>query len=488
MVKKTNLLKLIEPHFENYLVKDSYEVKTMKSKNLLTHIRFDLAFKLLYLEMKDKDVKFAKEIYIEHIRAFTLGKFTEPGNDDKNSIDTFLEEFDKTFEDIKTNGFDSSKTLIPLSQNGSIVNGAHRVASAMYLGKEVECVQIETGNNKYDYQFFYSRNVSRDILDTVATKFVEYADNVYIAIVWPTAVGHDEEIEKIIPNIVYRKNIDLNPNGAHNLISQIYYGEEWLGSVEDNFRGSQNKLLECFKYFDPLRVIAFQAYSLDQVLKIKNKIRDIFDVGKHSIHITDTKEEAIRTARIVFNDNSVHFLNYAKPNKYISTHRKIDTFKEFINANTLNSNDVLLDSSIILSAYGLREAKDTDYFCYDNSKIKVEFDDINIHDEELKYYGENKNDMIYNQKFYFYFNEIKFISFTQLYKMKTNRDEEKDKNDCKMMKALIENNKFKELLNKFKQSIYYQRIKLRIYFFYILKKTRLYNIIRSVYRVLKGKT
>ncbi|HCK0044366.1 TPA: hypothetical protein NW722_003875, partial [Vibrio cholerae] len=135
-------------------------------------------------------------------------------------------------------------------------------------------------------------------LDIAATKFVEYADNVYIAFVWPTAQGFDEEIERIIPNIIYRKNIKMTPNGAHNLLSQIYFGEPWLGTVENNFRGSKNKVTECFKTFDFMRVIAFQADSLDSVLQIKENIRQIFNVGKHSIHITDTKDEAIRMARM----------------------------------------------------------------------------------------------------------------------------------------------------------------------------------------------
>jgi hypothetical protein len=383
-------------------------------------------------------------------------------------------------------GFDSTETLIPLSKNGSIANGSHRVASAIFLNKEINCVRIDVNNHIYDYDFFYKRNISRDILDAVVTKFIEYASNVYIAFLWPIAVGHDKKIEEIIPNIVYRKEIKLNPNGAHNLLSQIYYGEDWIGSVKDNFRGSQGKLVECFKSFDPIRVIAFQADSLDEVLKIKDNIRDVFNVGKHSIHITDTKEEAIRTARIVFNDNSIHFLNYAKPNQYISTHRKIDMFKDFIKENELNSNDVLLDSSIMLSAYGLREAKDTDYFCSDNQKIKVRFYDINIHDEELKYYDENKNEMIYNQNFYFYFNNIKFISFSQLYKMKTNRNEEKDKNDCKMMEALIENNRWKEYISKIKQNMYYGQIKLRKKIISFLQNLGLYNLSRKVYRVIRG--
>lgn len=96
------------------------------------------------------------------------------------------------------------------------------------------------------------------------------------------------------------------------MLSQIYYGEEWLGNVENNFKGSQGKLVECFKNFEPVRVIAFQADNLEEVIEIKEKIRDIFKIGKHSVHITDTKEEAIRVARIVFNNNSIHFLNYDK--------------------------------------------------------------------------------------------------------------------------------------------------------------------------------
>lgn len=481
------VLSRVEKHFQESLNKENYKIKKTKAINLLTHTRFDLAFKLLYLEMMDKDVRFAKEIYKDHIRAFSLGKFTEPGNEEKNSIERFIEEFHKTFKDIKNNGFDNSKTLIPLSKNDSIANGAHRIASAIYLNKDVECVQIDTANHIYDYKFFYSRNVPSEMLDVVATKFVEYADNVHMAFLWPTAKGNDKEIEKVIPNIVYRKEMTLTPNGAHNLLSQIYYGEEWLGSVEDDFRGSKGKLVECFKTFEPLRIIAFQANSLDDVLKIKDKVREIFNVGKHSIHITDTKEEAIRVARVVFNDNSIHFLNYAKPNRYISTHTKIDKFKEFIVKNELDVNDVVLDSGIVLSAYGLRESSDIDYFVDDNEKLKYHNEELEYHDEELEYHDEEKLELIYNPKNYFYFNDFKFISFNQLYKMKQNRAEEKDKNDFKMMEALIENDRFKKIVNKWKQNIYYAKIKIKSKCIELLKKIGLYEITKNIYRRINAK-
>jgi hypothetical protein len=486
-ISKSELIELVDEHFYTDFNAESYTVQNINAVDLLTSHRFDLVFKLLYLEMKDRDIEFAKELYIEHIKAFTLGTFNEPGNDEKNSIERFIEVFDNIFEEIKNKGFDASKSLIPLSKNGSIANGAHRVASSIFLEKKVPCVSLNGYDHLYDYDFFYKRNIDQNSLDTVVTKFVEYASNIYIAFIWPTAVGNDNKIEEIIPNVVYKKEIRLNVNGAHNLLSKLYFGEDWLGSVEDNFKGTRGKLVECFKTFDPVRVIAFQAESLDEVLHIKEKIRDIFKVGKHAVHITDTKEEAIQTARLVFNDNSVHFLNHAKPNKYASTHKKIDDFKLFMKENNLDSKDLLLDSSIILSAYGLREANDTDYLCSDNSKIESNFNDINMHDEVLKYYDKKKNEMIYNPKFYFYFNDVKFISFSQLYKMKTKRDEKKDKNDCKMMEALIEEDKLKVFISQFKQTLYYQQIKFRQNTVFLLQKLGLFEMTRTVYRKLKGR-
>ena len=485
IVSKDNLKKFIEPHFHKDLQKENYEIVSKKALDLLTHTRFDLAFKLFYLDMKDKNEKLAEKVYLEHIRAFSLGKFTEPGNEEKRGKEKFVEEFNKTFENIKENGFNAKKTLIPLSKNGSIANGAHRVATSIFLGNNVDCIQIKTSDHIYNYDFFYNRGVETKILDMIATKFVEYADNIYIAFIWPIGIKREDEVEKIIPNIVYKKEIKLTPNGAHNLISQIYYGEDWLGSIENNFAGAKAKLVKCFKTFDEFSVYAFQAKNLKEVLEIKENIRNIFNVGKHSVHITDTKEEAMRVVNTIFNDNTLHFLNYAKPNKFLSTYEKINRFKDFIKANNLDINDIVIDGSMVLSCYGIREAKDIDFFCNDNSKIKIKFEDINIHDEELKYYKKEKQDIIYDARNYFYFEDLKFVSFDLFYKMKKNRNEEKDRNDIRMMEALIESNKTKEIVNKLKQQFFYFKIKSRQNIIELLQTLGLFPVARKIYKKIK---
>lgn len=488
MILRNELLKRVEPFFIDSLLQPSYEIKIIPSKLLLTHTRFDLAFKLLYIEMLEKDVAFANYVYKEHIRAFSLGSYQEPGQEDKSSIERFYSTFNEIFADIKSKGFDSSKSLIPLSENGSIANGAHRVASAIYLNKEIASVKIDTNDHIYDYRFFYKRNVAIELLDVAATKFVEYADNVHIAFIWPAAHGHDQQVENVIPNIVYRKDVKLAPNGAHNLLSQIYLGEPWLGSVENNFSGSKGKLAECFKTFGPVRVVAFLAPSLDEVIVIKEKVRNIFDVGKHSIHITDTKEEAVRLARVIFNDNSIHFLNHAQPNKYQKTHRRLAKFRTFISDNHMDTEDIVLDGGIVLSLYGLRNASDIDYLAAKALSIEYNDEELECHDEELKYHDEGKNELIYNPKYYFYFNDMKFISFDQVYRMKNNRNEIKDKNDCKLMESLIESNQFKKIKGKIKQNVYYGKIKLRLKLIYLFKLLGVFGLAKKVYRAMKNES
>lgn len=306
---------------------------------------------------------------------------------------------------------------------------------------------------------------------TAISKSIEYSDDTYIACIWPTAQGCNNEIESIIPNIIYKKDIKLNVNGAHNFLSQVYYGETWLGDVKNNFKGASSKMIGCFKTFNPIRIIVFQADNFETVLGIKEQIRALFSVENHSIHITDTKEQAIRIDRMVFNNNSVHFLNYAKPNRYALFHQKIIKFKEFIQKNKLNPDNLLLDGGIILSAYGLRKSDDIDYFIDDNAKVKYSYSELDNHDDELKYHDIDKLELIYNPKFYFYFNDLKFIAFNQLYIMKKNRSEAKDINDCKIMDAIKDENNFKQKVSRVKSSIFYFRIRYR-------KKIRLcYNLI-----------
>ncbi len=490
-MKKQDFKNLVEPFIYENLKYDNYEVYKMDPINLLTWNRFDLAFKLFYLDYKAKNNQLALQVYREDIKSQTLGSFEEFGKEEKDTFAKYILEFEKTFYSIKKNGFRKDETVIPLSEANTILNGAHRVASAIYLHKEVSCVKLDLPIMTCDYKYFYERNVPVDVLDMVATKFIEYSENTYIAFLWPSGAGNNIEAESKFSNIVYKKKIKLTPTGGFNLLYELYAHMDWVGSKIDGYRGIQQKLVECFPCFESFTVIVFQSESLEKVRMIKEQVREIHNIGFSSIHITDTKEEAIRVSRLILNENGLHFLNYAKPKKYKSTYNKIEKFKSFIEKNEATPNEILLDSGIVLSIYGLRESCDIDYFIDDNSKIKYTDKEFEYHDEELKYHNEEKFELIYNPRFYFYFDDLKFISFAQLYKMKKNRNGEKDINDCKIMEALIENNAIKKKINQIKQSFFYFKIKAKKniweFIFNVLRKTRLYYFTRIIYRKLRGR-
>ncbi len=73
--------------------------------------------------------------------------------------------------------------------------------------------------------------------------------------------------------------------------------------------------------------------------------------------------------------------------------------------------------------------------------------------------------------------------------MKSNRNEEKDRNDCLMMKSLLEGNLYKKSKAQISQKIFYFKIKSRRKFMDLsmsfLKTVGVYKLVRSIYRKLK---
>jgi hypothetical protein len=202
---------------------------------------------------------------------------------------------------------------------------------------------------------------------------------------------------------------------------------------------------------------------LAAVQEIKKKVREFYGIGNHSIHITDTKDEAIEIANILFSDNSIHFLNNSKPYRYGSNQDQIDYARAFIKLYDIDPELTVIDSGMVLAVYGLRVASDIDYLFLEAPDISID-DGGDIHDAQLVYHGICKEELILNPKYYFYYRGLKFISFRQVYRMKTARGQLKDKQDIALMKGVVEKRKFRRIFNSTKGRImqFRSRINLRI--------------------------
>ncbi|WP_455886676.1 hypothetical protein [Pseudomonas rustica] len=108
--------------------------------------RLDLAVKVFYaldhLQCgTDLPVRVdAKNLYRRHIELRTGGR--EPGNLLKQNIDAYERDFRRLIDSLAGGGF-QARGAIPLSEQGLILNGAHRLASSLALGlTDVACFAV----------------------------------------------------------------------------------------------------------------------------------------------------------------------------------------------------------------------------------------------------------------------------------------------------------------------------------------------------------
>lgn len=487
-IKKNSLGNLIEPDLFRNLDANFYDIQVSEPYELLKWNRLSTAFDIFYLNNRVKNYKLAHQVYFERVRYSTLDTFEEYGNVDKNSYEAYCDEFDNIYESINKHGFDKNESLLPLARNGSILNGSHRLASCIVSNKKVYSTKFEKDFMIEDYKVLLQRNVPINIVELAVCEFIKYSKNVYLAFLWPSSNKHLDSNITRFNDVLYSKEVKLSTAGALNLLTELYKHMDWSGNKSNSYQGINPKLVECFPSFDKFTVLAFQANTIEDVRLIKEEVRNICKIGYSSIHITDTHEEAIRISQLLFNSNGLHFLNYSKPYAYKSVHKKIEEFKQLVSNQTeYVLDDFVVDGSTTLSLYGLRESDDLD-FLYSYSD-NIEVGQFHSHDECLESHKESKEDLIYNPAFYFTYLGIKFVSFEQTYKFKKERNEEKDKTDCALMDAYLENNRLKLFVFRTKQILFYKKIilkrKTRSSLFFMLHKVGLYNIIRNLYRRLK---
>ncbi|MGR5357465.1 hypothetical protein [Vibrio chagasii] len=454
---------LVEPKLLKLIDKDNYKISVEKIP--LSYNRFDLVFKLSYLESISLDgADFYRDCYEKHIGCFTQGSFVEDGNEEKNNIDKFKKDFYSLSDDICKNGFDSSKSLIPVACDGSILNGAHRTSALIFFNKKAKVIKTNLVPNNYNYKFFMNRGMPEAMIEFGVQKFISYSENCYVALIWPAAKIENSELEAIFKRVVYKKEISLNFSGAKNLIAEAYKGAPWLDETTKN-GGIHVKQSNCFNCDRKLRIFVFQSDDFNEVLNIKEAVRDICKVGKHSIHITDNHDEAIALSDILFNKNSIHALINAK--NWNKNHKLIDRFKKKVIENKLNLKDYLITSGLVLDKYCLREASDLDYLTLSKEIECLNFDE---HSKELEWHQVNKVELLTNPKFFFINDGIKYLSLNQLKKMKKTRGKEKDIIDLKLIDSCVETNLLKELQSRLEHRYLYSKMKIKFLCLSSIKK------------------
>ena len=427
---------LLEPHLIKKSNGSIENCKWQEADNLLTPSRIDICLKLAYLEIKNKNKKYAELIYKSDICMQTKGSFKEIGNVKKKNIEDYINSFNEISSNMKVSGFDEKKSLIPVSKNGNILNGAHRIASAIHFGLKVKTATLPVNDVKRDFLELFKRNLEPSLIELAATIFVNYSKNSRVAFFWPR-IDYDQDKESNgLDKIFYKKKVNLSGIGKRNLI-QLAYSHIDFSSEQAKSVWIDKKVSECFSNGNQVTVFFFQSNNDQKVKEFKRKIRDKYKCGYSIIHTTDTHDEAKNISGLLLNDNGIHFINNSTAD-LTSITNKVKSIKYHLEKNSLDRADVAVDSGFILEMYGLRKSRDIDLIHYDN-QFTLKSPDIDIHQDTLVYHQVASEELVFNPYFYFEFHGIKFISLEQVYYMKAVRNEEKDRTDTFLVRKLNRN-------------------------------------------------
>ncbi|MGD0729652.1 MAG: hypothetical protein ABR956_00205 [Terracidiphilus sp.] len=406
--------------------------------------RFDLAAKHLYARFREYGVNsdWGRAVYAFHLLIWNQFIEKLPC---KNSEADFLESFYQIIEATRHAPGPGLHSIIPLAADRTPLNGAHRIAAALLLGKSVACVttEVDPGHIKWDHRFFERRAEltgfphQTDIFDAMALEFCRMLPNIAIAIKFPAAKGRDEEVDRILrehATIFYRKAVTLENNGPVHFMRTVYEAEPWLGSYESDFDGARRKADLCFAHSGPVRFFLLAFDDQAQLTRAKERIRGIFGIEKHSIHITDTRHEALRVARLAFSNPSIGFINTRPLKEMPVFDQLLARYREALDG-TEDSDDFCIDGSAVMAAYGIRDCADLDYISHGARELQTgPREPIGIHNDYAKHYGaKTLDDIIFCHRNHFYLSGMKFASLANVRDWKLARGEAKDQVDVALI-------------------------------------------------------
>lgn len=440
----------------HYSLEQNCQEEMVSARSLLGPNRFDLYAILLYIDhyvRGVKDLHYAKSVYKERTRAITGYKFAEDGNPLKQNFDDYVSTLNSLIDDFKEGKYDDSHSLIPVDKDYVLIDGAHRVSCAAYFNKKIRVLRfVDVQITRMTSQVLNTKLLPTWAADMMALQSIKWHDNLYMLFLWPKAHDNNKLLEQSVSlinertSVMYEKDCELSYAAIRNLMIQIYGHMDWVGSVENNFSSTFAKADEVWSNGGKCKFILVQAPSTEYVLKLKGEIRSIYNIGLASIHSTDNIRETSIAANAIYNSNSFHFLHVANVARYKKSFHLIEKFKGVLHANNYPLDSFIIDSSMVLAIFGVRQADDLDYYktneCANTENVFANESDIEEHDDrQKKFYDTPIEDLILNESNYFVFNELKFVSLEKLLVFKKNRYEElhdpKDSSDIKMINLLL---------------------------------------------------
>ena len=296
------------------------EYFTCDAYDLVNHLRFDIMAKYIYAKSRELGIKssWPIEVYSQHLKVW--GNFIEYGGKDKPpqkiGLDAYLKDFHEILDTVKSTGFDSSKSIVPVGYK-SISNGSHRVAACLLYNKPVYCRNVKFKGVEATADFFKNRKkfvkdgLEEKYLDAMALQYCELKKMSTVVLFFNCERIEDfKKILKTYGYVVYGKRVLLGQNGLKNLgiILQVQNSDS---AIKNDFY-KFNKTLDCKKNYD-IAIFLLDLELNRNTKKISNFFNNkkscALDRFKQNFYITNSQSEALILAQTFFVKNSLDVIN-----------------------------------------------------------------------------------------------------------------------------------------------------------------------------------
>ncbi len=438
--------------------------------------RFDIVVKAVYAAfavLEGPVPRFVTAMYDRHLKVWN--NFQEQcvfkGDDDwfdsqkpcvkKNTAADFRRSFYATIRSIRSNGMDPSISLVPVTKTGFPLNGAHRIAAALALGKSSMPIQRAKQQHtfEWDYTFFRRQGMESKYTDFAMLEWTLRFPTTTV-VVWPRATAMSSKmattrtlVSDEIGEILYEKTLLVSMKGLETLVFHAYGEQTWLSKKVNDLVGAETVLHICVLFVNTPN------FSLQRAKVAKERIRAHYGIDKSSIHVSDGPQEAALIAEMVLNLNSVMYLNKHEGSgcsivsNEIATRLNLEPLMPSLYSLPLT---IMIDSGAVMSFFGLRPRTDVDVLFWGEAihqvlglrnRMSVEphtFTTTNRGSGKWKWGKRNWGnehleglsvaELFYNPSNYGYCHGLKFVSLSQLVRYKTNRGERgKDDRDVALI-------------------------------------------------------
>ena len=451
--------------------------------------RFDILIKMVYAYFYSVNKVVPESIhlaYTEHLRV-SNGFLEYCAKNDKQrfnaripcrakqNVTDFISFFHNTIENIEKHGFMSNTNQILLDNTGFVLNGAHKLAASVILGKNATFQHLDyTRQLEWNYTFFIKRGLSKKLACLMMLEWMKIQvllpslqRKVSIISILSSNSKKEKKMREIVKQncsvdkgILYEHEINITKLGMRQLVSHLYGNQYWL----------EAKISEMISKFmsEKIKVVFlfFYGRNSDELMKCKYQVRKLYNDSsfKSSAHIPDTPEENLILAQMILNPNSILFLNFAKNGhecQAIATELALRSSLEIISTLPeiyVGRDDVMIDSGAVLHLFNLRKRTDIDILFLNaiDDTILGKRNGSGMYMEahafksnaisRARAWGEDhfnervktKWDLFYDPDNYGFCYGLKFISLKQLVEYKLKRNEPiKDRRDITLILKLL---------------------------------------------------